>query len=219
MVVENWKDIDLTGVKGILLDLDNTLYAYDPVHKIAYEFCRKTASEEYHIAAEDFDSSWKTARNKVHEDLHGQGASHSRLLYFQKQHEVLFGRTNATYTLQMEELYWSVFLNHIQWKEGAQQFLQRATESNLEICIVTDLTAAIQFRKWNQMGLGQFVKYMVSSEEAGIEKPGKYIFEMALDKLKMKTEEVIMIGDNEKKDISGANALGIKSYLITDNTR
>jgi putative hydrolase of the HAD superfamily len=55
---------------------------------------------------------------------------------------------------------------------------------------------------------------MLSSEEAGIEKPSPVIFGKALSKLNLKAEEVIMIGDNEEKDILGAEAMGIKSYLI-----
>ena len=218
MVVTDWNDIDLNNIKGILLDLDNTLYTYDRPHQIAYEFCRTKALEDFKIEYSAFDSAWKVARNKVHNDLHGQGASHSRLLYFQKQYEFLFDVTNADYALQMESHYWSVFLDHIEWRTGAKNFLEKAKYLGLKICIVTDLTTSIQLKKWNKMGLYQFVQFMVSSEESGIEKPGKYIFELAMEKLKLIPENVIMIGDNEMKDILGAEALGIKSFLITEAT-
>lgn len=218
MVVSNWSDIELTGIKGILLDLDNTLYVYDPPHQTAYEHCKSIALKDFNIENSAFDSAWKTARNKVHEDLHGQGASHSRLLYFQKQYEALFEYTNADYALQMESHYWLVFMDHLEWRAGAKTFLEKAKKLGLKICIVTDLTTSIQLKKWNKMGLHQYVQFLVSSEESGIEKPGKYIFELALEKLKLKAESVIMIGDSEKKDILGAEAIGIKSYLITETT-
>lgn len=218
MVTVNWNDIELNNIKGILLDLDNTLYDYEPTHQKAYEFCKLKALQDFNIAHEAFDSAWKKARNKVHEDLHGQGASHSRLLYFQKQHEYLFEFTNADYTLQMEAWYWDVFLDHLEWREGAKNFLEKAKGLGLKVCIVTDLTAAIQLKKWNKMGLHRYIQFLVSSEESGVEKPGKYIFELALEKLGLKTGEVIMIGDSEKKDIMGAEAIGITSYLITETT-
>ena len=55
---------------------------------------------------------------------------------------------------------------------------------------------------------------MVSSEEAGKEKPHSYPFLLSLYKLKLEKEEVLMIGDNFKKDILGAYNIGIKSIWL-----
>jgi len=41
------------------------------------------------------------------------------------------------------------------------------------------------------------------------------MFKTALKKLKLKPNEVIMIGDSESKDIKGAEALGIRPYKIS----
>jgi len=83
---------------------------------------------------------------------------------------------------------------------------------------VTDLTAQIQLQKWQKLGLQRYIDFLVSSEEAGVEKPSPYIFELALDKLQLKAHEVIMIGDNANKDIAGANALQIKAYQVNELT-
>jgi putative hydrolase of the HAD superfamily len=45
------------------------------------------------------------------------------------------------------------------------------------------------------------VDYLVSSEEAGAEKPDPKVFELSLEKLGLKKDEVVMIGDNYEKDI------------------
>ena len=218
MVISNWNEIDLSEVKGLLLDLDDTLYHYEPVHKMAFDACAQVAEAKYHIPNDEFKSLWKIARDKVHTDVHGQGASHSRLLYLQKLYELYSGKTNAEFALELEELYWSVFLKEMSFRNGVEAFLKKAKERGIKMAIVTDLTAQIQLQKWQKLELHRYIDFMISSEEAGIEKPSPYIFELALDKLQLKVNEVIMIGDNEKKDIAGANALKIQAYQVNELT-
>jgi HAD superfamily hydrolase (TIGR01549 family) len=206
--------ITISNIKAILLDLDDTLYAYKPCHQDGYEACKALAKEKYHISETDFEQAWKAGRDRVHIDLHWQGASHSRLLYVQKLYEKLFGKTNPVFALEMEETYWNTFLNHMEFKPGVEEFLQEAKSKGIKMCIVTDLTAQIQMKKWLKLDLGRFIDFLVTSEEVGIEKPGSYMFELAMQKLGVKAEDCIMIGDSEEKDIKGAKTLGIKGYLV-----
>jgi putative hydrolase of the HAD superfamily len=207
-------EIDIDNIKGILCDLDDTLYAYEPCNKAGYEAARRIALDEFGVDNENFDNLWKAGREKVHQDLAPFAAGHSRLLYTQKLGESYFGHTHPDFTLKVEDAYWSAFLDKMTWNEEAESFLKTASEAGIEICIVTDLTAQIQHRKWLKLGLGRFVRYMVSSEEAGYEKPKPVIFKLALEKMGMQPSEVIMIGDSHKKDILGAEAMGIRAYHI-----
>jgi putative hydrolase of the HAD superfamily len=102
----------------------------------------------------------------------------------------------------------------MQLADDARLFLLDVYEKNIPICFVTDLTAAIQLRKVGKLGLEKMVKFMVSSEEAGVEKPDETMFKLAAEKLKLSYPDLIMIGDSEKKDIAGAEALGIKAYKV-----
>lgn len=206
--------ISLTNLKAILLDLDDTIYSYRPCHQAGYNACKALASEKYNIKESDFETAWKAGRDKVHHDLHGQGASHSRLLYVQKLYEKLFQKTNPAFALEMEETYWGTFLNRMQFKPAVEDFLQEAKNKGIKMCIITDLTAQIQMRKWIKLDLGRYIDFLVTSEEAGIEKPGSYVFELAMEKLGVKAEDCAMIGDSEDKDIKGAEALGIKAYKV-----
>lgn len=214
MGVEILKTISLENVKGILFDLDNTIYRYEPVHKYSMDLCREFANVKYNISHDDFEIHFNSARKIVHEHLFGQGSSHSRLLYFQKMHELLFGYTNAEFALKMESCYWDNFIDKMEWIPEIKTFIENAKEQKLKMCVVTDLTAQIQLHKWNKLNLGKYMDFLVSSEEAGTEKPAKGIFELALSKLNLNTEEVIMIGDNFDKDIKGAQIMGITAYFI-----
>ncbi len=214
MVKSVFEEIDLENIKGVLIDLDDTLYPYQLNHERSMLACINQCKSAYNISEQQFNDYFKPSRETVHHQLYGQAASHSRLLYFQKFGEKFFGYTNPAFSLDMEELYWSEFLSGMAFFPEAELFLKTLKEMNIKTCIVTDLTAQIQLRKWNKLKLGRYVDFMVSSEEAGIEKPDALIFEMALSKLGLEASQVIMIGDNETKDIAGSKALGIRSYLV-----
>ena len=93
--------------------------------------------------------------------------------------------------------------------DGVIEFLE---QNDKTICFLTDLTAYIQYRKLEKTGLFKYCKYIVTSEEAGVEKPDKQIFNLALKKLNMSFNEVCMIGDSWERDIVGAIELNIKPY-------
>ena len=71
------------------------------------------------------------------------------------------------------------------------------------------MTAHIQFRKLERLGISGYIDYMTTSEEAGVEKPDIRIFNMALNKLGLPPEEVMYIGDSYRKDVLGAKNTGI----------
>ena len=79
------------------------------------------------------------------------------------------------------------------------------------IAILTDLTAQIQHRKIRRLNIEEYIDYFVSSEEAGEEKPSSQIFQVLMEKIGCKKDEVIMIGDSFEKDVEGAKRFGINS--------
>lgn len=82
------------------------------------------------------------------------------------------------------------------------------------VCLITDLTAEIQLRKIVHLKIEKLIDLVVSSEEAGADKPHNSIFALALKKLRLSRKEVVMIGDDSRKDIKGARALGIRTVLV-----
>lgn len=209
-------DVSLENVKGVLLDLDNTLYVYEPCNLAGMVACAHLAKVKYGLEEAAFNLAWKNSREKVHELLPTQAAGHSRLLYAQLASEIIFDTTNAEFALEMETTYWSTFMQNMVWEQPMLSLLELLKTRNIPICLVTDLTAQIQLQKWIKLELHRFVQFMVSSEEAGIEKPYPTMFELAMAKLKLTNEEVIMIGDSQKKDIFGARQLDIKCYLYKE---
>jgi HAD superfamily hydrolase (TIGR01549 family) len=210
-------NIDLSNVKGVLLDLDNTLYYYEDCHEKAIEGCysayKKQIDEE--ISLNDFSNKYREKRNIVTKRLSPQGTCRSRFFAFQEMFEEFDLDKNWELAFKYEEIYWSTLIDNILLTEDALALLKECKRLKIDICVVSDMTVNIQVRKLQKLGVSDYIKYLVTSEEVGEEKPSAKMFKTALKKLKLKPNEVIMIGDSESKDIKGAEDLGIKSYKIS----
>lgn len=199
--------------KGILLDIDNTLYQYDPLHELASKGLFAYIEETFNKSEPEIKHAFDLAKQRVKQNTPETAASHNRLLYVQNLCEIL-GIHSLVHSLVLYKQYWDTFLEGLKLTEGAQQFFGRY--GHLPICLVTDLTAHIQHRKIAKLELNRWADCMVTSEEAGCEKPHPFMFQLALNKLNLQASEVCMIGDSYKKDIQGAKRLGIDAFWLTD---
>jgi len=207
-------EITFSGFKGVLLDIDNTIYHYESSHKQALSLLMEEMSKLLTFSEETIKIEFLKSREIVNKRLYDTASSHSRFLYIQLTLEKILGFSDFHNTLKLEKLYWDTFVSSMKLNKYAKRFIFECKSKNIPICCVTDLTAEIQFRKLLKLNLENKIKYIVTSEEIGIEKPNKKIFEKALEKLNLKSNQVIMIGDSAPKDILGGEALGIKSYLV-----
>lgn len=116
-------------------------------------------------------------------------------------------------SLQIYEIYWSTFLEKMSLRDGAREFMECMKKHGMRIMICTDLTAHIQHRKIEALGIAEEINFLVTSEEAGVEKPAPEVFAFCLEKLKLSAEEVCFIGDDLRKDVEGAKAAGMRAIL------
>ncbi|MGI4855810.1 MAG: HAD family hydrolase [Janthinobacterium lividum] len=189
---------------AILFDTDNTLYHYDPAHAAAQKAVRDKVVKKFAIAPEVFDQAFREARNQVKERLKHTAASHSRLLYLQRMLEILGLGSQVLLVLDFEQTYWRTFLSNATLFDGVTDVLDDLRLLNVPTAIVTDLTAQIQFRKLVYFGLDHYFDNIVTSEEAGFDKPHTAPFQIALEKLQPRGDLIWMIGDNPVNDIRGA---------------
>ncbi len=215
--------ISLKNHKGLLVDIDDTLYSYKTAHEVALRECALALKKEIPLLYEKinentFKDKYRHFRNIVTERLSPNGSCRSRLLAFQglfESIETLSALEANKYALYFEECYWSILIDNIVRNEKVYDFIQKCLSSGYRICAISDMQAAFQIRKLIKMQYENIM--LVTSEEVGVEKPSKLIFEYALKKLKLKSDEVLMLGDSFSKDIIGAENMGIKSYQVSLN--
>ena len=190
--------------KAVIFDTDNTLYPYDPAHKAATHEVEGKVLKVLGIKKQEFAQAFNEARKEIKDRLGSVASSHSRLLYMQKTIERLGLGTRILLTLDLEQTYWRTFLNNCRLFPGVLDFIHLLKSKGIVTANITDLTAQIQFRKLIYFGLDELFDYVVTSEEAGKDKPDRRPFELALEKLNLDPENVWMIGDNIENDIVGA---------------
>jgi putative hydrolase of the HAD superfamily len=187
-----------------LFDTDNTLYPYDPAHAAAQQAVKEKVMGTFSISGKDFDETFREARKQIKTRLGHTASSHSRLLYLQRMLEIMGLGSQVLMALDFEQTYWRTFLANAILFEEIKELLDDFRLLGIPTAIVTDLTAQIQFRKVVYFGLDHYFNYIVTSEEAGFDKPHEAPFQIALDKMKPKGDCIWMIGDNPINDIRGA---------------
>ena len=189
---------------AVLFDTDNTLYPYDPANAAAVAAVVAKATQMFAMSADQVKAALDQARKEIKHRLKETASSHSRLLYFQRMLELLGLGSQVLLALDLEQTYWRTFLSNAVLFEGLKEFLDELRLEGIPTAIVTDLTAQIQFRKIVYFGLDHYFDYIVTSEEAGFDKPHAAPFLIAVEKMRPKGDNIWMIGDNPVNDIGGA---------------
>jgi putative hydrolase of the HAD superfamily len=202
--------------QAVIFDTDNTLYSYDYPHARATAAVEEKAMRLLGVDAASIRQAFARARDEVKRQLGPTASSHSRLLYFQRGIELLGRKTQLVMTLDLEQTYWRTFLSHCELFPGVRDFLLALRGRGIHTAVITDLTSQIQFRKIIYFGLDDCFDYVVTSEEAGADKPQEAPFKLMIDKLGIAPEHIWMIGDNLANDIAGAKSFGITTVLRAD---
>lgn len=189
---------------AIFLDIDNTIYDYELAHSFALAAVKTKALKTFSISEKEFDNAFSEAKIQVKSNLKNTAASHNRLLYMQRMLEIIGLKSQILLSLDFEQTYWRNFFVNATLFENVLEFLDEIRLLNIPLIAITDLTAQIQFRKIIYFGLDNYFDYVVTSEEAGIEKPNESIFQLAIQKINIDKPKIWMIGDNLEKDIIGA---------------
>lgn len=200
-------------IRAVIFDLDGTLYDYNTLEKEAFTAVGELVLEKIGVSEEQYGKAFARAKAEVKKVLGDVAASHNRMLYFQKTMEFLDIRP-LFLALEMYETYWGTFLDKMTLYPGARAFLDELYERHIRIGICSDMMARVQHRKLVALGLQDDIDCLVTSEEAGVEKPSPEIFELCLKKLRMKPEEICFVGDTYERDVKGAAAMGMRAIFF-----
>lgn len=205
--------------QAILLDLDNTLYPYAPAHEAGIDTVRRKVQSALGLKEDRFLEVYDQARAQVKAQLGSVASAHSRLLYFQRMLELLGMKTQPLMALDFEQTYWRNYMLAARLFEGASDFLVLAREFGIRLGIVTNLTAQIQFRKLVHLGLDTAFDIVVTSEQAGANKPDAAPFLLARERMAQPENAVIwMVGDDAATDLAGAKThLNALTFLRLDD--
>ena len=197
--------------KGIIFDLDNTLYDYDVCHQAALskvfdflvQMCKSVNLEHIKGIYEDISKTLKY-------DLGFTASSHNKSIYFKHLLEKLNIGLSAFLTIN--NIYWETFYSNMVCFEGVLDFIVFNKNLGKKMGVLTDYETEYQIKKLDQLGILKYIDVIVTSEEVGIEKPSSQMFTSVLQKMNLGPHEVIMVGDNYERDFKGGSRAKIRSY-------
>jgi FMN phosphatase YigB (HAD superfamily) len=203
--------------KGIIFDLDNTLYDYDLCHNKAinevFDYLIKTI--QVPLDKEYIKSLYDDISKKIKYELTNTASSHHKSIYFKQLLETL--NIGFSQFQIINNLYWETFYENLVCFDGVKDFIIWNKNIGKKIGILTDYETEYQVIKLEKLGLLKYIDILVTSEEVGIEKPSTQMFYTMLQKLNLNPGDVIMIGDNYEKDIKGAINSNILGYWFHKN--
>lgn len=195
--------------KAVIFDIDNTMYNFDEAHKNAMAaLCAYTEKNFGMSAAETKELAAKCMGMIIERLGNNCAAIHNRLIRFQCFLEQI-GSADFQKAMEMYHAYWDTLLEVMEPEPGLLPLLKRLKEKGIKIGIGSDMTAYIQYKKLGKIGALEYLDFIVTSEEAGTEKPTPQFFELCVKKAGCRPEECVFIGDNLKKDVEGSAGFGM----------
>ena len=197
-------------LRGVIFDLDDTLYNASFCYAKGYEALAVYVDNTFGIRKKEFEEQFAESRKIIKGNLGNVASSHNRLLYIQKYLETI-GESPVVYALDMYELFWNTVLEYAELYDYVIPLFNELKDKRIVIALLSDLTSYIQHKKIRKLGIDSYIDVLVTSEEVGVEKPSHIMFDYVIKKMQIDAESVVMIGDSYERDIEGAKAVGIRA--------
>jgi len=107
------------------------------------------------------------------------------------------------------------FIDTLTLRDCARKLVKQ-TRAQCKVALISNFTyAPVIYKSLRKVGLSEFFNVVVVSEEVGWRKPSPQIFQYALKKLQVQSNEAVYIGDSPNEDIWGARQVGLKTVFIS----
>ena len=202
----------------ILFDLDDTLFDHRRATHIALQ-----AVHAEHAADLSFDA-FAQEHARVLEVYHQRFLNGELSLDEARAARMIeafatFGRKiSVGQSLAIADIYRREHRGNRALVAGARELLD-ALHGQARLGLISNNAVAEQFDKLRTLNIAHYFEAIVISEDVGVTKPDKRIFEIALERLGAKPDETVMVGDSLHADIRGARNAGIAAVWLNRATR
>lgn len=195
-------DKKFENAKCLMFDLDNTLIVRVPtVERVAKKMCSlwfENEPENHEKIIDAFARAFVSGYVSVHH------------MWDMFSHEIdVHGRTWDEFQ-KLWYFYFS-FLTVVEPSIGAIEELKRM---GYKVVILTNGLEIEQNAKVDSAGLREMFDEVYVSESLGIHKPDPGVFLLCAEKLGLKPEEVIYVGDHWQNDIRGGRSAGMRTIWM-----
>ena len=201
-------------ISGVIFDFDNTIYDYDICNK-------KSLLKVFSFIEENFK---KEDVKEIYEKINIEiKQSNNYCNKFNKN--IYFKQLLENFNIPLNELdnilkiYNDEFDGNLLGSlyPNIEDLLKFLKQDNIKIAILSNNNFKQQYDKLVKLNLISYVDYIQTSDENGYEKPHISMFHSIINKMKIPSENILMIGDNYEHDIEPALKLGLIPFLFKKN--
>lgn len=205
-------------IKTIFFDIYQTLIDVDieqkNIHR-AWKIFDSFISKEYKVPNKnEFEQLVKIQENTFYEKK-------SRSINHRDFKESIREVFNSFYNIDVEEKKLDELIWEFRNKSRDYYNLYEDVKETLEMLAKEYVLAtasiahgSFTLRELKELGIDKYFSYFIFSSNSGFKKPSKEFYQYALEQVKSKPRECIMIGDNLVQDIWGAQQLKLWTILI-----
>lgn len=193
-------------IKSVVFDLDDTLYNSTALSESARRAALKA------MINEGLDIDLKKGYEDLMRIVKRYGSNYSE--HFNRFLAEKLGYVNYKFLASGVIAYHNTKFAYIRPFDDTIPTLIELVKRKKKLGIVTNGVSVKQWEKILRLGLEHFFEFVIISSEVRYEKPSPKIYEIALERLDLPPEEVLMV-DNKIEDLKGAKDVGMKTVLIT----
>lgn len=202
----------IQGIRWIFFDLDNTLYPADELYSIGLENAYRYLNSLRPVSFNSFIKQYQFARKKVKRLLGVSPSARNRVIYFKWMVENIFGKPKPRVILNMVKAYdacWSsIRVEDVRW-------VFKKLSVKYKIGVITNQVCQTQLQKLYRIDPdSKWIDVLITSEEAGAEKPQYRIFKEACRRAHCSPKECAMVGDSWDHDILGSLRAGFYPIFV-----
>jgi len=193
-------------IKAIFFDIDDTLYDTSGFAELA----RKAALKAMIDAG--LPLSHQDAYLLLREIIKEKGSNYDK--HFNILTQRVFGEEKPLLIALGMITYHNVKFALLRLFPDTMATLIYLKKNNYQLGVISNGLTIKQWEKLIRLGLYHFFDDVITSQEAGSEKPDGEIFQMALDRMGCQAEQSVMVGNKFSDDILGATNAGMSAILV-----
>jgi len=194
-------------IKAVFLDIDDTIYNTSEFAKLA----RRAALSAMIDAG--LPLSPEDAYKLLREIIKEKGSNYNKHLNVLTKR--VFGEEKPLLIAIGMITYHNVKFALLRLFPNTMPTLIDLKSKGYKLGVISNGLTIKQYEKLVRLGLHHFFDFVITSEEAGVEKPDIAIYELAMKRMGCDPENSVMIGNNFKDDVLGALNAGMSAIYLT----
>ena len=114
----------------------------------------------------------------------------------------------------MNTYYLDQLVKHDELVPGALELLHYLHGKGYELNVISNGFKGVQEKKLEAGGMNRYITHVVLSEDCGVTKPRRGIYDYAMQLCGAESQEIVMIGDDPTTDIPGAHDAGWQTIYL-----